>query len=134
MLRERWDEVEIEARTGRSDTRPEGPPVYAMMLEGELSSAELGQVGEELFRLMHEGRRNVVVDFVEVSHVDYRGIKPLVARCQLFRRAGGDLKLSGLSPYLRAIFRAAGAQDAFEFYPSVHDAKAAFVRAPPTLC
>ncbi len=74
----------------------------------------------------------MVLDFCEVPHLDYRGVRPLMGRVAAFRKAGGDVKLSGLSPYLAAIFRAAGAYNAFEFYPHMNDARAAFAlaRAP----
>ena len=106
--------------------------VETLMLEGELLEKDLAQVCEELVRRMQRGLRNVVLDFSDVSHLDYRGVKPLVARAEAFRKAGGDVKLSGLSPYLSAIFRAAGAYNAFEFYPHMNDARAAFAlaRAP----
>ena len=106
--------------------------VETLMLEGELGSPELEQVCEELGRRLQRGVRQVVLDFGEVAHLDYRGVRPLIARGESFRRAGGDIKLSGLSPYLAAIFRAAGAHDRFEMYPHMNDARAAFalMRAP----
>jgi anti-anti-sigma factor len=106
--------------------------VETLLLEGELSADDLAQVGEELGRRMQRGLRQVVLDFSEVSHLDYRGVRPLMARAESFRRTGGDVKLSGLSPYLAAILRAAGAHDAFECYPHMNDARAAFAlaRAP----
>ncbi|WP_224245326.1 STAS domain-containing protein [Hyalangium gracile] len=111
------------ASTGRVET---------LMLEGELGEQALAQVCEELAGRLHRGVRQVVVDFSEVAHLDYRGVKPLMARAEAFRRAGGDIKLAGLSPYLAAIFRAAGAHDRFEMYPHMNDARAAFalMRAP----
>jgi anti-sigma B factor antagonist len=109
-----------------------GDRVETLMLEGELGEAELAQVCEELGRRLQRGVRQVVVDFGEVAHLDYRGVRPLMAKAEGFRRAGGDVKLSGLSPYLAAIFRAAGAHDRFEMYPHMNDARAAFalMRAP----
>lgn len=109
-----------------------GGRVETLMLEGELDVAALEQVCAELARKLQQGVRQVVVDFSEVAHLDYRGVRPLMARGELFRRAGGDIKLSGLSPYLAAIFRAAGAHDRFEVYPHMNDARAAFalMRAP----
>ncbi len=109
-----------------------GGRVETLLLEGELGAAELGQVCEELARKLQLGVRQVVVDFGEVAHLDYRGVRPLMVRAESFRRAGGDIKLSGLSPYLAAIFRAAGAHDRFEMYPHMNDARAAFalMRAP----
>jgi len=106
--------------------------VETLLLEGELGERELLQVCEELARRLQRGVRQVVIDFGEVAHLDYRGVRPLMARAEGFRRAGGDVKLSGLSPYLAAIFRAAGAHDRFEMYPHMNDARAAFalMRAP----
>ncbi|NMO15510.1 STAS domain-containing protein [Pyxidicoccus fallax] len=106
--------------------------VETLMLEGELSEQDLLQLCEELTLKMQRGLRQVVLDFADVGHLNYRGVKPLMARAEAFRRTGGDLKLSGLSPYLAAIFRAAGAHDAFEIYPHMNDARAAFAlsRAP----
>ena len=113
--------------TGASSDR-----VETLMLEGELGEPELVQVCEELGRRLQRGVRQVVIDFSEVAHLDYRGVRPLMARGEGFRRAGGDIKLAGLSPYLAAIFRAAGAHDKFEMYPHMNDARAAFAlsRAP----
>ena len=106
--------------------------VETLMLEGELSEQDLLQLCDELTRKMQRGTRQVVLDFGDVGHLNYRGVKPLMARAEAFRRTGGDLKLSGLSPYLAAIFRAAGAHDTFEIYPHMNDARAAFAlaRAP----
>ncbi|MBM7114291.1 STAS domain-containing protein [[Archangium] primigenium] len=106
--------------------------VETLMLEGELLERDLVQVCEDLALRMQRGLRNAVLDFSDVSHLDYRGVKPLLARADAFRKAGGDIKLSGLSPYLAAIFRAAGAHDSFELYPHMNDARAAFAlsRAP----
>ncbi|NVJ19795.1 MULTISPECIES: STAS domain-containing protein [Myxococcus] len=106
--------------------------VETLMLEGELSEQDLLKLCDELTQRMHRGVRQVVLDLSEVGHLNYRGVKPLMARAEAFRRTGGDLKLSGLSPYLAAIFRAAGAHDAFEIYPHMNDARAAFslARAP----
>jgi anti-sigma B factor antagonist len=104
--------------------------VVTLVLDGELSDTELNEIGHELFRLAHRGHARLVLDLSEVSHVDYRGVRPLAARAGVFRKAGGDIKLAGLSPYLQAIFRAAGAQDAFEQFETPELAREAFARAP----
>ncbi|MCY1020903.1 STAS domain-containing protein [Pyxidicoccus sp. MSG2] len=121
----------LEVRRGAGAAVATGR-VETLMLEGELSEQDLLQLCEDLTRKMQRGVRQVVLDFADVGHLNYRGVKPLMARAEAFRRTGGDLKLSGLSPYLAAIFRAAGAHDAFEIYPHMNDARAAFAlaRAP----
>lgn len=100
--------------------------VATLCLEGDIGKAELHDVGDMLFRYANEGVIRVIVDLSEVSHFDYRAVKPLLARASVFRAAGGDIKLAGLSPYLHAIFRSAGAHDEFDFFAQVGDARAAF--------
>jgi len=121
----------LEVRRGAGAAVATGR-VETLMLEGELSEQDLLQLCEELTGKLQRGVRQVVLDFADVGHLNYRGVKPLMARAEAFRRTGGDLKLSGLSPYLAAIFRAAGAHDSFEIYPHMNDARAAFAlaRAP----
>jgi anti-anti-sigma regulatory factor len=105
------------------------PKVMRMVLEGEISRDELGDIGDMLFRLTTSGAVNVVIDFAGVTHFDYRGVKPLMRKADVFRELGGDVRLSGLSSYVHAIFRSAGANDAFDFFASVEDAVASFNRA-----
>lgn len=97
-----------------------------MVLEGEIGKDDLPQIAEMLFRVAHRGVTRIVIDFEGVTHFDFRGVKPLVQRAEVFRKAGGDIKLSGLSPYLHAIFRSAGGAGAFDFYPQKDDAVSAF--------
>ncbi len=107
----------------------DGPRTVTIAVEGEIGEAELQEIFEMLFRTANRGVLNVVMDFTHVTHFDYRGVKPLVARADVFRRAGGDIKLCGLSPYLHAIFRSAGAHDAFDHYENAAEARRAFERA-----
>jgi anti-anti-sigma factor len=106
-----------------------GPKVMRMVLEGEISRDELTDIGEMLFRMTSNGVLNVVIDLSGVTHFDYRGVRPLMRRADVFRELGGDVKLAGLSPYLFAIFRSAGADDAFDYFASVEDAVASFNRS-----
>lgn len=104
-------------------------PPSTMVLEGEISAADMVDIGGMLDRLVQRGVRNVVIDLSEVSHFDFRGVRPLMAKATAFRLAGGDLKLAGLSPYLHAIFRSAGAHGAFDYFARVEEAALAFERA-----
>ena len=99
-----------------------------MILEGEIGKEDLPQIAQMLFRVAHRGVTRIVIDFEGVTHFDFRGVRPLVQRAEVFRKAGGDIKLSGLSPYLHAIFRSAGGAGAFDFYAEKTDAVSAFGR------
>ena len=102
--------------------------VMTMVLEGELDRDEAKDVCDMLARLSTNGANEVVVDFAGVTHFDYRAVRPLVQRAEELRLLGGDLKLSGLSPYLHAIFRSAGAHDAFDYFADSTDAARSFDR------
>lgn len=93
-----------------------------LVLEGELRERELFEVAEKLSWLMHRGCRWVVLDFFDVPHIDYRGVRPLLAEVTAFRKAGGDVKLTGISPYLDKILRVGGAYGVFDLYPRPKDA------------
>jgi anti-anti-sigma regulatory factor len=105
---------DVQTVPGRAHQR-----VLTIVLEGELPLDELERISEEVHKLSVRG-------FSEVSHLDYRGLRPLVARAQEVRRAGGDIKVSGLSAYLMYIFRAAGVHDAFQFFADPENARASF--------
>jgi anti-sigma B factor antagonist len=96
-----------------------------LTLMGELDRDALQAVRYRMVRLLDHGCIWLVLDFTEVSHLDYRGVPWLVSQAQEFRRRGGDVKVAGLSRYLQAIFRAAGAHDAFEVYEDAADAREA---------
>ncbi len=102
--------------------------VMTMVLEGELDRDEAADVCRMLSRYAEAGLSEVVVDFENVTHFDYRAVKFLVSEAETLRSKGGDLKLAGLSPYLHAIFRSAGAHDAFDYFAQTTDAVRSFER------
>ncbi len=104
-----------------------------LALEGEIGVREYDEIADQLFRFSSRGVRRVVIDFADVSHVDYRVVRPLMLRASGLRHLGGDIKLCGMSPYIHAIFRSAGANDAFDYYAEPEDAVAAFASAVLTV-
>jgi anti-anti-sigma factor len=116
-------EIVRQAHLGPAPSR-----IMTMVLEGELDRAEAADVVQMLGRLAQDGVIEIVVDFSGVTHFDYRAVKPLVARAEAMRVLGGDLKLAGLSPYLHAIFRSAGAHDSFDYFAQASDAARSFER------
>lgn len=103
--------------------------VVTFALEGEICTNEIAEVLEMLSRYTQRGVRNVVLDFSDVCHLDYRGVRPLMARAADLRKQGGDIKVCGLSPYLSAIFRSAGAHESFDYFAAAPEARSAFDRA-----
>ncbi len=102
--------------------------IMSMVLEGELDRTDVDDVVDMLAKLVLDGVIEVVIDFSDVTHFDYRGVKPLVWQAELLRDMGGDVKLAGLSPYIHAIFRSAGAHESFDYFVDAAQAVRSFDR------
>jgi anti-anti-sigma regulatory factor len=100
--------------------------VHVIAPEGELGEREMTRLFDEIVGLSCAGKVNLVLDLSGTNHVDYRQVRPLASRAAFLRQTNGDLKLCGLSPYLHAIFRAAGAWSQFEIFETAEEASAAF--------
>ena len=121
-------ELANQAVTKQRSSATETSRIMTMVLEGELDRADVQDIIDMLARKALEGVTEIVMDFSDVTHFDYRGVKSLVHRAELLRSEGGDLKLAGLSPYLHAIFRSAGAHDSFDYFSLSQDAVGSFAR------
>jgi anti-anti-sigma factor len=117
-------ELANQAVTKGRNRATETSRIITMVLEGELDRADVQDITDMLAKKTLE----VVIDFSEVTHFDYRGVRPLVQRAEQLRAQGGDVKLAGLSPYLHAIFRSAGAHDSFDYFSQSEDAVGSFER------
>jgi len=104
----------------------EADGVAVARLEGEIGRDEMKAMAEAFARLTMRGIFEFVVDFSEVTHVDYRGLHALVHFSHALRKLGGEMKVCGLSSYIYAIFCATGAQEAFHYYEGIWPARAAF--------
>ena len=121
-------ELANQAVTKQLNRATETSRIMTMVLEGELDRADVQDITDMLARKTLEGVVEVVIDFEDVTHFDYRGVKPLVRRAETLRELGGDIKLSGMSPYLHAIFRSAGAHDSFDYFSQSEEAVRSFER------
>jgi anti-sigma B factor antagonist len=101
-------------------------PTMTVFLEGEMGQPEFEEISAQLRRFADRRVRNVVLDFADVSHIDYRIVRPLLARADSFRALGGDIKLCGLSPYLTAVIRSTGTYEMFDTFVTVAEAHASF--------
>ncbi|MCL2012819.1 MAG: STAS domain-containing protein [Cystobacterineae bacterium] len=104
----------------------EADGVAIARLEGEINRDDMKAALDAFSRLVARGIFEFVVDFSEVSHVDYRGLCAWVPFAHSLKKLGGEMKVCGLSPYIYAIFCSAGVQGAFEYYEGIWPARASF--------
>ena len=58
--------------------------------------------------MIEKDRIKVVLNLRSVDHINYLSIGVLLERLKLLRNLNGDLKLAGMSPFLRDIFKVVG--------------------------
>ncbi len=79
-----------------------------LFMAGSMRGTDFSQLHRELVELLRTRRSNIVLDFRGVDHVSYRDAHELAREFDLVRSYQGDLKVAGLSPYVRDILAAAG--------------------------
>lgn len=100
--------------------------IQVLRLRGELNLEDMLKIKTLVAEYLKAGLVHVVINLENVSHVHLAGLPVLSERAQRLREYGGDLKLVGLSPYLRHIFDLSGASPVFDFCKSEEEATQRF--------
>jgi anti-sigma B factor antagonist len=101
--------------------------VSILHLKGLLDAPTAPRLEEALRRLLGEGRSRVVVNFRELSYIGSAGIGVFLEFLEESRRRGGDIKLSNLSPRVRAVFELLGFPKLIELYGQEEEAVGQFL-------
>lgn len=94
----------------RSQTERWQDSVAVVSVKGELDRDALWAIDFTVGRAAVEAGR-VVLDLLEVTHLDYAGVGDLVARRRELNGRGGELSIVVKNPYVANILRAAGGAD-----------------------
>lgn len=101
--------------------------VLVLSVRGKLNTAHRA---DTLRRTMDgavaQGHVRLVLDLGRMRHIDQPGLDAVLHCLQAVRRAGGDLKLAGISRRLSALFTTSGLLRVFDVHDCVADAIDAF--------
>jgi anti-sigma B factor antagonist len=100
-------------------------------LKGLIPRSHAELLGQELDGVIAEGHTRIVVDLSRVSYVGSAGWLAFSSRVIHLRRRGGDIKLAGLRPHVRAIFELVRLDAFLDAYPTAEAAIAKFSRSGP---
>ncbi len=100
--------------------------VSVLDIAGDIDFREMIRIKNLIGSLIDKERTKVVINLKSVDHINYMSIGVLVERLNILRNMNGDLKLAGMSPYLRDIFKVVGMDQFFEEYISLEDAIESF--------
>lgn len=95
-------------------------------MTGDIDFREMIRIKDVIGSLIEKDRIKVVLNLKAVDHINYLSIGVLLERLKILRNLNGDLKLAGMNPYVRDIFRAVGMDHVFEEYPSLEEAIESF--------
>jgi anti-sigma B factor antagonist len=91
-------------------------------VSGDIDFREMIRIKDVIASLIEKERLKVVLNLKGVDHINYLSIGVLLERLKILRNMNGDLKLAGMSPYLRDIFKVVGMDQFFEEYMTLEDA------------
>jgi anti-anti-sigma factor len=123
--------VELHDRVAADAGRPGGVSRLARVaLRGCIDAVAARRLEQALDDLALRGVEQVLVDCVELRHIDFRMVPALVAALDRFEARSGGVVLCGLSRYLRDLFRMAGCESRLRCWPSAADLLATGAGAP----
>jgi len=100
--------------------------VYQMNLAGEVDAAEMAEIGRVIGKLIKGEVYGLILNFESVEHVHFTVLSTLVDEKKRLQSFGGDVRLAGLSDYLKNIFKTTGVLDEFQVFTTAQQAAKSF--------
>jgi anti-sigma B factor antagonist len=100
--------------------------VSVIDISGDIDFREMIRIKDVIGSLIDREQTKVVLNLRSVDHINYLSIGVLLERLRVLRNLNGDLKLAGMTPYVRDIFRVVGMDRFFEEYMTLEDAIGSF--------
>jgi anti-anti-sigma factor len=105
--------------------------VYQMNLEGEIDAAKMAEINRVIGQLVKGEMYGLILNFEAVEHVHFTALPSLVEEKKRLQSFGGDIKLAGLSEYIKNIFRTTGVLEEFQVFDTAQLAAKSFGVAKP---
>jgi anti-sigma B factor antagonist len=86
-------------------------------------------LGKELFSLVEDGPRNLLLNFTNVDFLSSAALGKLISLHKKVERAGGVLKLSNIKPEIYDVFKITRLNEKFDIKDEQEDALAEFAAA-----
>jgi anti-sigma B factor antagonist len=96
--------------------------VIVYVREERLDAHNSNDLKEEMQRLFHDAKKNILIDLSEVRFIDSSGLGALVSGFKNAITNQGNLKLSGLQPQVKSMFELTRLHRVFEIFPSAGEA------------
>ncbi len=97
--------------------------------KGRLDSATGPAFEKDLLQQIDEGRRRLLLDFVELQYISSAGLRIVLLAAKKMKTAGGKLALCSLNPQIAEVFDISGFSSILDIHPS-RDAALSTLSAP----
>ena len=105
--------------------------VYQMNLEGEIDPAKMAEIGRVIGQLIKGEMYGLILNFDSAEHIHFTILPMLVEEKRRLQSFGGDIRLAGMSDYLKNIFRTTGVLDEFQVFDTTQQAAKSFGVSKP---
>jgi anti-anti-sigma factor len=105
--------------------------VYQMNLEGEIDVAKMMEINRVIGQLIKGEMYGLILNFESAEHIHFTILPMLVEEKKRLQSFGGDIRLAGMSDYLKNIFRTTGVLEEFQVFDTAQLAAKSFGVAKP---
>jgi anti-anti-sigma factor len=100
--------------------------VYQMNLEGEIDPAKMAEIGRVIGQLIRGEMYGLILNFESAEHIHFTILPALVEEKKRLQSFGGDIRLAGMSDYIKNIFRTTGVLEEFLVFDTPAQAARSF--------
>jgi anti-anti-sigma factor len=100
--------------------------VYQMNLEGEIDATKVAEINRVIGQLIKGEMFGLILNFESVEHINFTILPVLVEEKKRLQSFGGDIRLAGMSEYIKNIFRTTGVLEEFQVFDSPQQAAKSF--------
>jgi anti-anti-sigma factor len=100
--------------------------VYQMNLEGEIDPAKMAEIGRIIGQLIKGEMYGLILNFESAEHIHFTILATLVEEKRRLQSFGGDIRLAGMSDYIKNIFRTTGVLEEFQVFDTPQQAARSF--------
>lgn len=101
--------------------------VSLLDVSGRLTSFEMGTLRDTISRLLREGQKNILLNLGGLEYLDSSGIGELARNYVSVVKAGGQLKVVGLSARVEEVLKITHLSQVFPEFPSEEEALGSFL-------
>lgn len=100
--------------------------VVVLRVSGELDALVAPQLKDRLIKLMELDKKNFVLDFEGLSHINSLAMGIIRGRLKDIREKNGDIKLIRLNDHITTIFEMVGLDELFQIFNTEEEALNSF--------